>query len=46
MTVETVTYAICAEPVSLDGDHVRVEGEHLPRREFANVGEYAAHPEC
>lgn len=46
MTLESVTCAICREPVRLDDDHVRVEGGHLPRRESANVGEYAAHPEC
>ena len=46
MTVETVTCAICAEPVGLDGDHVQIEAEYLPRRELANVDEYAAHPDC
>jgi hypothetical protein len=44
--IESVTCAVCGEPVGLDGDHVRVEGEHLPRREWANIDEYAAHPEC
>jgi len=46
VTVESVTCAICGDPVGLDDDHVRVEGEHLPRTEFANVDEYAAHPDC
>lgn len=44
--VESVTCAICREPVPLDGDHVRVEGEHLPRREWANLDEYVAHADC
>jgi|APHM01.1.fsa_nt_gi hypothetical protein len=34
------------EPVPLEDDHIRIEGEHLPRREFATLDEYAAHPDC
>jgi hypothetical protein len=46
VTVESVACAVCGEPVPLDDGHVRIEGEHLPRREFANLDEYAAHPDC
>lgn len=48
MTVETVICAHpeCNDPVPLDEDHVEIEGENLPRTEFANVDEYVMHPEC
>lgn len=46
MTVESVYCALCEERVALDDDHIRIEAEHLPRTEFANVDEFAAHPEC
>jgi hypothetical protein len=38
--------AICGASVAPDTDHVKIEGEHLPRREWANVDEYYAHPDC
>lgn len=46
MTTETVFCAVCGDPVPLDGDHVVVEGEHLPREEYANIDEFAAHVDC
>jgi len=46
MTVEDVLCAECGRKVFLDSDHVRVQGEHLPRTEWANVDEFAFHPDC
>jgi hypothetical protein len=46
MHIESVTCAVCDEPVGLDDDRVEIEAEHLPRREFANIDEFAAHPDC
>lgn len=46
MTVTDVLCAKCGERVFLETDHVEIEGEHLPRTEFANVDEYAMHEEC
>lgn len=44
--MESVRCAVCGKPVPLDEEHVRVEAEHVPRTEWANVDEYAAHADC
>lgn len=46
MSVTDVMCAFCDENVYLGDDHVEIEGAHKPRREFANIDEFVAHPEC
>jgi hypothetical protein len=38
--------AVCSHDVDLEDDHVEVEAEELPRKEFANMDSYWFHPRC